>query len=336
MEPRNMPERFLVALTFSGNERGIILRLAEALEARLGRGTVYYDEWYRHYFAGNNADLRMQSVYEDQAELVVVGVSGSYGSKQWTKVEYEAVRSLQMRLGQSGDERDQLRILPLRVGDGDVKGIRANTVALDIRTQLPEATAELVIDRLRLACPEALPSGESSLSSSPRPHLLRANGQATGSSLLAAQEELAHRLTGGRARMDLPQLDLTMVLVPRADNSELAFWCASAPVTNRHRGLWADRFGAAFRAEPGPAGALRWSTDAVNAIRPLLEAEELNTPDMAQAASLSRLWLQDRSTLHGLGIQSALRNFWSHAADGALVAPDDGSGRGTLVLVSDI
>ena len=157
MEPRSLPDRFLVAISFAGEERALIEPLAVALEARLGRGTVYYDNWYRHYFAGHDADLRMQSVYDERAELVVVGVSGSYGTKPWTLVEYEAVRSLGMRLRQSTRERDAFRILPLRVGDGDVRGIYTNTVDFDIRRQPLPDTVDLVINRLRLACPEAEP-----------------------------------------------------------------------------------------------------------------------------------------------------------------------------------
>lgn len=153
MEFRDLPERFLVALTFSGEERPLIEALAVALEERLGRGLVYYDDWFRHYFVGDDADVKMQRVYLERTELVVLGVSGSYGAKPWTRAEHRAVRSLDLSLSTSARERDRYRILQLRVGDGEVQGVLANTVALDIRNWPVAKTVDLIVNRLQLASP---------------------------------------------------------------------------------------------------------------------------------------------------------------------------------------
>ncbi len=151
---RKLPDRFLVAISFSGEERALVEPLAEALERKLGEGTVFYDKWFEHYIAGHDADLRLQRVYVQQSELVVVGVSGSYGSKSWTRTEFEAVRALGQRLRASKDPRDAFRILPLRVGDGEVEGVHVNTIDLDIRLRPVEDTVALIVNRLGLACPE--------------------------------------------------------------------------------------------------------------------------------------------------------------------------------------
>lgn len=60
-----------------------------------------------------------------------------------------------MALEGSDDPQDAFRILPLRVGEGEVPGILFNAIVPDIRTRTPEATADLIINRLRLACPPA-------------------------------------------------------------------------------------------------------------------------------------------------------------------------------------
>jgi len=104
---------------------------------------------------------------------VVFCISKPYGNKQWTKVEFEAIRALKMQLSLSTAKSDRLRILPLRVGDGDVEGIFVNTICPDIREKPAAQTAELIINRLRLIRPDldaGSASGETGRSAS---HLSR-------------------------------------------------------------------------------------------------------------------------------------------------------------------
>ncbi len=49
---RNLPEKFLVAFSFAGEQRELVRAIAEAVEQRLGRGIVFYDEWFEYYIAG--------------------------------------------------------------------------------------------------------------------------------------------------------------------------------------------------------------------------------------------------------------------------------------------
>lgn len=48
-------------------------------------------------------------------------------NKPWTKAEHSAIRARQMQL----TEEDEHSILPIRVGDGDIKGILFNTIVPD-------------------------------------------------------------------------------------------------------------------------------------------------------------------------------------------------------------
>jgi hypothetical protein len=61
---RPVPEKFLVAFSFAGEQRDLVRRIAEAVEQRLGRGTVFFDEWYEHYLAGAASDV-IESGFED-------------------------------------------------------------------------------------------------------------------------------------------------------------------------------------------------------------------------------------------------------------------------------
>jgi hypothetical protein len=147
---RLLPDKFLVAFSFAGEQRDLIRSIAEQVEKRFGSGKVFLDEWYEHYIAGDSADLTLQDIYHNGSELVVFCISKPYGNKQWTKVEFEAIRALKMQLSLSTAKSDRLRILPLRVGDGDVEGIFVNTICPDIREKPAAQTAELIISRLRL------------------------------------------------------------------------------------------------------------------------------------------------------------------------------------------
>jgi hypothetical protein len=137
----------MVAFSLAGEQRQRVLAVAQEVEAILGRSTVFYDDWYTHWIAGSDADLLLQRVYDEKTELVVVCVSGAYGAKPWTTPEHRAVRARFMR---AGTAEDRLRVLPLRVGDGEVEGILFNEIMPDIRTKTPAEVAELIIGRLNL------------------------------------------------------------------------------------------------------------------------------------------------------------------------------------------
>jgi hypothetical protein len=147
MPVREVPARFAVAFSLAGEQRLLVLAVAQEVEAALGRSTVFYDDWYMHLIAGPDADLRLQSIYAEKAELVIVCVSGAYGDKPWTHTEYRAVRS---RFEQAVTAEDRLRVLPLRVGDGEVEGVLFNEIVPDIRNKTPAEVAELIVGRLNL------------------------------------------------------------------------------------------------------------------------------------------------------------------------------------------
>jgi hypothetical protein len=149
---RQLPERFQVAFSFAGEQRDLVRAVAEAVEKELGLPNVFFDEWFEHYIAGDDADLTLQEIYGERCVLAVVCVSERYGGKPWTRAEHKAIRARQMK---AEDKRERLGILPIRVGDGDVEGILFNTIVPDIRKKSIAEAAELIIGRLRLMDPVA-------------------------------------------------------------------------------------------------------------------------------------------------------------------------------------
>ncbi len=154
MPARPLPDRFLVAFSFAGEQRELVRAIAEAVEQQLGRGTVFLDEWFEYYLAGADADLKLQAIYGDRCALAVVCVSGRYGGKPWTLAEHEAIRARLMKCRVATDPRAREAVLPIRVGDGEVDNIPFNTIVPDVRQGPAAQAAELIVERLRLLIPD--------------------------------------------------------------------------------------------------------------------------------------------------------------------------------------
>lgn len=154
---RPLADKFHVAFSFAGEQRELVRTLAQAVEAALGEGTVFLDEWYEPYLAGADADLKLQQIYGEGCALAVVCVSERYGGKAWTQAEHAAVRARQMKARASPDPRERNAVLPIRVGEGEVAGILFNDIVPDVRTRPVPQAAELILDRLYLVRPDLKP-----------------------------------------------------------------------------------------------------------------------------------------------------------------------------------
>lgn len=153
MPNRQLPQKFLVAFSFAGEQRELVRSIAQGVEQCLGSSSVFLDEWFEYYIAGDDADLKLMKIYGRQCELVVVCVSERYGDKAWTQAEHRAIRDRLMQISDSSIESDRHRILPIRVGDGDVPGILLNAFVPDVRKKSLAESVALIVDRLRLILP---------------------------------------------------------------------------------------------------------------------------------------------------------------------------------------
>jgi hypothetical protein len=86
-----------------------------------------------------------------------VCVSERYGGKPWTLAEHAAIRDRVNRSLASDSDKGRLGVLPIRVGDGDVKGIpKFTSIVPDVRLRERslDKTVELILNRLHLVAPE--------------------------------------------------------------------------------------------------------------------------------------------------------------------------------------
>jgi hypothetical protein len=146
--------RYMVAFSLAGEQRDLVRAVAEIVKRELGEGRVFLDEWFEYLIAGQDADVKLQQLYSDGCELVVVCVSKNYGEKSWTLAEHEAIRARYMEARVSQDPRDRYRILPIRVGEGDVPGLPFNAIIPDVRKRAADDIAKMIILRLREIVPD--------------------------------------------------------------------------------------------------------------------------------------------------------------------------------------
>jgi|SRR5580700_6637493 hypothetical protein len=81
MEPPVSTKRFRVALSFPGEYRGRIERIAEALAAALGRDRVLYDKWYAAEFARPGLGAYLPELYQKESDLLIFFFARSTGTR---------------------------------------------------------------------------------------------------------------------------------------------------------------------------------------------------------------------------------------------------------------
>lgn len=136
--------RFDVALSFPGEHRPYVERVAAKLGESLGPNACFYDKNYRAQLAAPNADLLLQAIYRERSDLVVAFICREYDEKKWCGIEWRKIRE---RLSDGGEAE----IMYVRLGSGDVEGMTTLDGYVDAREEeRPEAVAGLIVERLQV------------------------------------------------------------------------------------------------------------------------------------------------------------------------------------------
>ena len=143
--------RFEVALSFPGEQRSYVDRVAGELDDVLGVGACFYDRFYEAQLARPNLDLLLQDIYGERSGLVVVFVCAEYDDKVWCGIEWRKIR-------ERGAARDDREIMYVRLGEGEVAGMTHLDGYVDARARPPEEVARMIVDRVRLGS-AAAPGG---------------------------------------------------------------------------------------------------------------------------------------------------------------------------------
>jgi subtilisin family serine protease len=137
-------KRFAVALSFPGERREAVAKVVWALrDLGLPRESIFYDRFHEAELVGPNLDSRLQKIYHDESELIVVFISAEYENKEWCGLEWRAIKDI---LKQRRDED----IIPARFDDTDVPGLFSIDGYVDLRKRDPELLADIINQRLKL------------------------------------------------------------------------------------------------------------------------------------------------------------------------------------------
>lgn len=135
---------FKVALSFPGENRDYVAKVARELKKHLPKGSVFYDRDFTAQLARPNLDTLLQSVYGKQSDLVVVFLSSDYDKKEWCGLEWRSIREFIKR-------RDDHTIMLMRFDDGEVSGVMSLDGYVDLRDHEPPEAAKFILERVYFA-----------------------------------------------------------------------------------------------------------------------------------------------------------------------------------------
>ncbi|MBU0655744.1 MAG: TIR domain-containing protein [Gammaproteobacteria bacterium] len=136
-------KRFQVALSFPGEYRDYVLRVAEHLAETLGRDAILYDAWYKAEFTRPNLDTYLQNLYHKESALLVPFLCTDYASKDWCQLEWRVIREL-MKQRRDDD------IMPMRFDKTHISGLFDIDGYLNLNDHKAEEVADLILQRLKL------------------------------------------------------------------------------------------------------------------------------------------------------------------------------------------
>lgn len=134
---------FRVALSFPGEKRRYVSKVADHLREALAADQMFYDMDYQAQLARPNLDTLLQAIYRNQSELIVVFLCAEYGEKEWCGLEWRAIRDI---IKAKEDER----IMLVRFDNADIQGVFSVDGYIDATQIPPEALGSMILERLGL------------------------------------------------------------------------------------------------------------------------------------------------------------------------------------------
>jgi hypothetical protein len=134
---------FDVALSFPGEVRPFIEKIVEELEKNIGPNSYFYDNNYVSQLARPSLDTLLQDIYRKRSKLVVVFLCSDYQRKEWCGIEFRAIKEIIM-------ERDNKKIMFVKMDDGTVDGVFKTDGYIDSRRYQPKDIAHFIQERIAL------------------------------------------------------------------------------------------------------------------------------------------------------------------------------------------
>jgi hypothetical protein len=128
-----------VALSFAGEDRAVAEEFASLLRAKDIR--LLFDEYEAAELGGGDFVTHIAEIYRTKARYCVMFISQSYPLKKWTEAERTSAQEHALR-----DTNEY--ILPIRLDDTEVPGVRETTGYRDLRQHSMESIVNLLEEKL--------------------------------------------------------------------------------------------------------------------------------------------------------------------------------------------
>lgn len=136
-----MSKRFRIALSFAGEKRDFVERVAAILAAGFGERAILYDKYHEAEFSRARLGRYLPKLYHDESDLIVVVVCPHYQLKDWTGLEWDAIFDLIKT-------RREDEVMFARYGHARVDGLYSDTGFVELDHKTPEQAAGLILERL--------------------------------------------------------------------------------------------------------------------------------------------------------------------------------------------
>lgn len=128
-----------VALSFAGEDRSYVQKVAEVLHA-LGI-KVFYDKYEEVDMWGKNLYTHLDDVYRKKSRYCVIFISKHYKEKLWTNHERQSAQA------RAFHQREEY-ILPVRFDETEIPGVLPTTVYIAVEDRKPEELATLIANKV--------------------------------------------------------------------------------------------------------------------------------------------------------------------------------------------
>ncbi len=138
---KHTTKRFRVAISFAGEKRDYVARVATILAGRFGRSAILYDQYHEAEFARSDLGFYLPRLYREHSDLIVVVLCPDYEANEWCGLEWNAIFDLLK-------SRRNEEVMLLRFGHALVQGLYSTAGFVELDEKTPEQTAAVILQRL--------------------------------------------------------------------------------------------------------------------------------------------------------------------------------------------
>jgi len=129
-----------VCLSFAGEDRKYVKEVADTLK-KAGGLRVFYDEYEQVDMWGKDLYVHLDEIYQNTARYCVLFASKHYAQKVWTNHERQSAQARAMK-------QNSEYILPAKLDDTQIPGLRPTIGYLDLKNIIPEELAKMIIKKV--------------------------------------------------------------------------------------------------------------------------------------------------------------------------------------------